>query len=1553
MNSINKGLFLFVFSSALLGSNVYAAQKPSAASSDLPQLDSSGVQPSQAPASAANLVHLLGDPDAQRAYKLAQEKKKIDDAAMIPVNASSSQPLITPSSQKQTQEIKAHVEKTFNLLVSEFSLPKFLKGNPVLNPASEYMASHFGNKTFNLCVLNALAQEINKNTPQVTVAVPEFLAISSLDLSDFLNKSIKLDSLWQQFQKLQSNKKDLDQQAIKILTEIRNAIARIFADSKNITPEIQKQIEGFISQRKNALFMVRSTGDEDRTDIANAGGNESVSSVPPTSAAIWQAMGIVVQSYFSEKSLHQRLIANDNITRRFFIPVLIQRMIGEKEWLGKNPQESQIPVSGVMFTRESAGNTPDVVQIQAAYGHNQGVVNSLVAVDTFYSGPSGVVHAIIRKKKDRLVSIKKDNHFVLDRVDNPQNMQSKPSISSQLAHALSKIAHNIAAIYDHPMDIEFVIDVSGKQPIIYLVQARPLIERKAVQSPNYLSDNFIAKIGAENIIKGDTIGVAGGFIRTINTKEEIIMRDELPQALNDYHDNPNRQIIKAVIVTKMAPATSHEATQFKSYEIPILVVTQEKKQNVAELIAQGPILFDTQRALILGGAVDEKLVAISIMQGWYTHPIALHSSIIPQFMLSQESALYTKRVAYIKELQWTKDDKDDLKVELRALLQSIKKPDITRDLLIDILKRILHRVNTITKSPQAKKDEKSDSPAVGYLELLMQEKGKESVTLLDEAQRVVAYAILCAMEILYTYDSFEDKKIKFETKRLSFLYPIKFLEAIVFQEPESDIVAGYSYVQLLKTKRQYAQAIQTLSPSLPGVQAAKQELGTQSFEYIVQLQRIHVLALNDHIDKTWNQFIQQLTKKLADATVRAKNKDLLFRFSTTIAMLQNLKVLDLWMNTSFIDLAQKEKDAVNLCNALINQIGGKDQGEGQLTNKKLIAIINKQKNILSLWEHKIDLWGDPGNFEALYKEFDNQVVQEFIAGKNPVAEKAFNALIKNKFDYKQLIDFANQHAPLIKLFNQAPQLGKLIVLQFFKQFIDLYDRTIKTVTGSPAYKDKIAQTTHFVRLLMPYVALMEQMVSLVLDQEKEMQTVSFSAYLSQLHNAFIQIAQSVNPENSVRLLQSSPNFVVGVAQIGSKIDYLDAEPQSLEDAFTLAHQNMLIILAVLHKTYGIKKDLLPSFLQSVCNSIEKLQTQNLQKVSLLGIDYNFPTIVVYYNLPLDAHGAAFTISYNKIKNTNQVIVTGKILGLNIANRMNVIVAYARLAAFVSNIKLATNPFSTASFIPKEGQHVTEFSWIIPSTFDLDLLTKYLADICNITFVGRFGGAQIDPSFIIRRINAIKLFLPKGAERKLDQLPFLDYMTKYEYSFANWAIKERIRAKEYDKALDLIDKAAHIIIDENKYLPYGPLLSGEGASNVLKEMADNLTIVFKKSNLQKKAWVIAEKILSAKNVMQNILHLFEVLNPEMKQFAPFAKIDNVFIPLSHLYQEMKKIQESKSAAQTMHEIAMPMATELIKDYSQAQTKNEKNEILEAIVKIKEFLSPDYQSKIKKMIEEQAD
>jgi hypothetical protein len=215
-------------------------------------------------------------------------------------------------------------------------------------------SSLYGNKSANLMELDNICARLNKEG--VAVQVPAILPISHYTIEKFLEThSLKLDQLWLEFEAAQGDeRKCLTLEAKRVLEGIQKSIYDIFENHKFNSSEIEAWL---VNQQEKPLLMVRSTGKEDTDTVANAGGNDSISAVPANNKEISSAMAQVISSScFSSKSIEQRLLAGDDILQKPFIPVLVQRMVGEK--LGGAEQEKSIPVCGVTYAYEAEGRTP-------------------------------------------------------------------------------------------------------------------------------------------------------------------------------------------------------------------------------------------------------------------------------------------------------------------------------------------------------------------------------------------------------------------------------------------------------------------------------------------------------------------------------------------------------------------------------------------------------------------------------------------------------------------------------------------------------------------------------------------------------------------------------------------------------------------------------------------------------------------------------------------------------------------------------------------------------------------------------------------------------------------------------------------------------------------------------------------------------------------------------------------------------------------------------------------------------------------------------------------
>jgi len=701
----------------------------------------------------------------------------------------------------------------------------------------------YGYKYGNLKLLDDLAQEFNDKKNKYQIAVPVFVGIPSDNIQKFLkDQDFDIASKWGDLIKKYFEKKESREQLLETKrfpegfledrAKLEQAVRDTFDNaSKKLEDDFSfdnvfdvKGVDSLIKKidTNKEKFMVRSTGKEDTKKLANAGGNETVANVSPTVKRILLAMRDVVASYFGQKSLTQRLGAGDPslFDMTPFTPVLIQRMIGETK--------DQLPKCGVMFTEEPEGGiahlsgdklgTTGITVIQCAYGHNEGVVNSLIPVDTYYvyAGEKAYsIYPVIRPKTHRMVPAKERR---LKMKENDEKVVKEPALNKDAVEVLAAFATALEAFYKGSMDVEFV--VRDDEKTVYIVQARPIVPSKDMVKPTYIAEPD--KISKDNKVAGSAIGVAGGAVRIIKNAEEVVVKSTINEALDAYQKSDSKKI-KVIIVGKMAPSTSHEATTFRSEGKPVLYVGQWQEIEKWLENNEMQLVVDPQQGLVARVQKDVP----KLTDGWVNYPI-------PQLLSLNEKFLNQKKFDPMKDLSSLLSEKT---LENKGFEKIIKK------IRTGIENNKLPSIKEMLKGIKKASEEDALVLLVGLiykLKYLIAIKSVDTFLVDKDFQEknrlLIEYLMQCARGL--KENSHIEQTDPQYTKRLFFL---RFLESLIYQQPErGEIINGHSAVTLIK--------------ELTEEGAIKKE-GKELTPKAQTLMRLRKIAMTDELAQNWNDFI--------------------------------------------------------------------------------------------------------------------------------------------------------------------------------------------------------------------------------------------------------------------------------------------------------------------------------------------------------------------------------------------------------------------------------------------------------------------------------------------------------------------------------------------------------------------------------------------------------------------------------------------------------------------------------------------------------------------------
>jgi hypothetical protein len=318
--------------------------------------------------------------------------------------------------------------------------------------------------------------------------------------------------------------------------------------------------------------------------------------------------------------------------------------------------------------------------------------------------------------------------------------------------------------------------------------------------------------------------------------------------------------------------------------------------------------------------------------------------------------------------------------------------------------------------------------------------------------------------------------------------------------------------------------------------------------------------------------------------------------------------------------------------------------------KSLQKLLNSIGNARSLW---LTFFFDPARKKAanstdllhtLLKEFDPPS-QEFVDQLRKLEmtidrfkTEAFSDPAARQYALIQLLKIIKEfeNSKFTETFSKSCPLAKIIAAQILAKAVALYDKSIKIVKTCPHYPLDV-KATLFQEMLGHYLSLLK-IVALELVGEGKFpnQGVTLNAYITTLEEIQKKSLDQMPLQAIAELLAPSTGFSVLASMFGSGALFSRHLPVSLEDVFTLIHQNLNACTSLLFVQNIHFHDITPPplFHETLQQIRQFLTTQ------MLGIEQDSEQLLIRFNAPLRSHSSTFQLVFRE----NKVFLSVQLLG---------------------------------------------------------------------------------------------------------------------------------------------------------------------------------------------------------------------------------------------------------------------------------------------------------------------
>jgi len=258
--------------------------------------------------------------------------------------------------------------------------------------------------------------------------------------------------------------------------------------------------------------------------------------------------------------------------------------------------------------------------------------------------------------------------------------------------------------------------------------------------------------------------------------------------------------------------------------------------------------------------------------------------------------------------------------------------------------------------------------------------------------------------------------------------------------------------------------------------------------------------------------------------------------------------------------------------------------------------IEETQHLIAELESQVVAWADPSKFDNLYQAFQKNLV---------------------KLD--QCLRYSNEYS----------SLEKFILIQNTKQFIDVIDRTIKSLAYSRLYEsaesDNLLRSQRYRKLIIDFENSMKPWLKAAYPHKPN----RIAAFTEQFEKVMQNTANDKNP------ISNSPGFNV-TNTIINNTDIYDAnfsvnlrQCKTLEDWFTCVHQNFVAAIDEVEKQQNLimGREFYPPLVSQFEEAFMALNSKDLHGARIGNpqnhLDANPPHII--YKIPISIHSAMVTI----------------------------------------------------------------------------------------------------------------------------------------------------------------------------------------------------------------------------------------------------------------------------------------------------------------------------------------